>query len=166
MMFIRSFPCDLKQTDRLAEWLEEVAVALEKYSYNRLRFVIHEAFVNACKYSTLDSSNIIVMIKKEEELEIVVTDSGSGFEFPENLSPFEASAIGVSWQLAVDREDQVHAKVESPNTIRFHLKKDHNPTQVMQLAEDRRGLISILKTAKELRYHYVPNSFNYLLITC
>jgi len=166
MLFIRSFPCELQQTNQLADWLKELAVALETISYNRLRFVIHEAFVNACKHSTPEASHIIVMVRKQDALEIVVTDSGSGFQLPEDLSPFDKSAIGITWQLAVDRETKVHATIKAPNTLSFHLSEEQNKTPIMQLAEDRRGLISILKAAKDLKYHFVPNSFNYLHITC
>ncbi|TNE80677.1 MAG: ATP-binding protein [Bacteroidetes bacterium] len=166
MLFIRSFPCKLDQTEQLAQWLQEVATALEVISYNRLRFVIHEAFVNACKYSDNPDNSIIVMIRRKENIEIVVTDTGRGFAIPEMLSRFDQKAIGQTWKLAVDRDTMVRAKLEAPHTIGFYLESEEMAQLEPELKENHRGLISILKTAKNLSYHFVPNSFNYLQITC
>lgn len=166
MLFIRSFSSELNQTEALAEWLKEVSDALEVISYNRLRFVIHEAFVNACKHSKVQNGSIIVMVRKTDEIEIVVTDSGLGFKLPESLNLVDVQAIGYTWKLAVDRKTEVKATIEAPNTIGFSLDECEDVQGIEDLNESQRGLISILKTANNLRYHFVPNSFNYLQITC
>ncbi len=165
MLFIRSFPNNLVQTEALAEWLQEVAVAVETIPYHKLRFVIHEAFVNACKYGHDHNANIVVVIRKHEDLEITITDPGNGFEIPNALSPFDAGAIGLSWNLARDRDTNVIAELRAPNTLSFSLRQEKGHQEV-ELMENHRGLISILKAAKNLSYHFVPNSFNYLHITC
>lgn len=165
MLFIRNFPCQLGQTEQLALWLNEVSLAIGTISFNKLRFLVHEAFVNACKYSKDSSSNIIVLIRLEEVLEIAVTDSGEGFNIPANLIPSDNRAIGFSWQLAHDRSTGIRARIESPNTLSFFLEEipvSNHP----ELLENHRGLISLLKASQKLRYHYVPNSYNYLHITC
>lgn len=165
MLFIKSFPSDLSQTDLLASWLEEVAVALEEIPYFKLRFVVHEAFVNACKYAGEDQASIIVVIRHQDKLEIAVTDPGKGFQLPENLDHFDTTAIGVRWNLASDRDTSVIAEILDAHTLHFHLITDL-ADETPELKENHRGLISILKVSKNLSYHYVPNSFNYLHITC
>src|SRR5690606_347351 len=140
------------------EWLQEVALALEDFPYLKLRFVIHEAFVNACKYSLEQTSDIIIVIHHKDSLEISITDSGKGFLFPEELGNFDARAIGLSWKLASDRDTNVMAKVEDPYTLTFSLRKEATNAQI-ELMENHRGLISILKSVKNLTYHYVPNSY-------
>ena len=162
---MKSFQADLTQTDTLASWLEEVAVALETIPYYKLRFVIHEAFVNACKFADVEQSSIIVVIRHQEKLEIAVTDPGKGFEIPKNLDQFDTAAIGFRWNLVTDRETAVVAEIRDPHTLTFHLSKENNDSTV-DLRENHRGLISILKASQQLSYHFVPNSFNYLQITC
>lgn len=165
MLFIKSFQSDLAQTDLLASWLEEVAAALEEIPYFKLRFVVHEAFVNACKHAQDAQSSIIVVIRHQDKLEIAITDPGKGFELPENLDHFDAAAIGFRWNLASDRETSVVAEIGDAHTLNFHLSTASSG-HVQELKENHRGLISILKATKNLSYHYVPNSCNYLHITC
>lgn len=165
MLFIKSFQADLAQTDILASWLEEVAVAMEKIPYHKLRFVIHEAFVNACKFAGDNQSAIIVVIRHQEKLEIAITDPGKGFVIPKNLDQFDAAAIGFRWNLVTDRDTAVVAEIRDPHTLSFHLSAETNDPSI-ELRENHRGLISILKASQKLSYHFVPNSFNYLQITC
>lgn len=165
MLFIRSFSAKIAQTELLATWLEEVAIALETIPYYRLRFLVHEAFVNACKYSSLEDSNIIVMIRQADQLEITITDPGKGFTLPDELGTFDRAAIGFRWNLVRDRDTSVVAEVSDLNTLRFLLQVENSYKQD-DLRENHRGLISILKASQDLHYHYVPNSFNYLHITC
>ncbi|MBI1222617.1 MAG: hypothetical protein GC180_08445 [Bacteroidetes bacterium] len=165
MLFIRSFSSKLAQTELLAKWLEEVSVALENIPYHRLRFVVHEAFVNACKYSATPESNIVVMIRQLDHLEITVADPGKGFSLPEDLGSFDKAAIGFRWNLVQDRETRLIAEVSDANTLHFSLEIE-KANQEADLKENHRGLISILKAAQDLHYHFVPNSFNYLHITC
>ncbi|MDX5321206.1 MAG: ATP-binding protein [Bacteroidota bacterium] len=165
MLFIRSFSAQIKQTEQLASWIEEVCVALENVSPLRLRFVVHEAFVNACKFSEDENSSIIVLIRQKDRLEITVTDPGRGFILPEEISKFDHAAIGFKWNLVRDRDTSVVAELSDSNTLRFMLQEEQNVAPE-ELKENHRGLISILKASKNLSYHYVPNSFNYLHITC
>ncbi|HCS19533.1 MAG TPA: hypothetical protein DIW47_03035 [Bacteroidetes bacterium] len=165
MLFIKSFQSDLAQTDLLAAWLEEVAAALEEIPYFKLRFVVHEAFVNACKHAQGAQASIIVVIRHQDKLEIAITDPGKGFELPENLDHFDTAAIGFRWNLVSDRETSVVAEIGDAHTLNFHLSTAASG-QVQELKENHRGLISILKATKNLSYHFVPNSCNYLHITC
>ncbi len=165
MLFIKSFQADLSQSDLLASWLEEVAVALETIPYHKLRFVIHEAFVNACKFAGEAQSSIIVVIRHQDKLEIAITDPGKGFSIPDNLDQFDTNSIGFRWNLVTDRETAVVAEIRDPHTLSFHLSAETNDPS-LELRENHRGLISILKASQQLSYHFVPNSFNYLQITC
>ena len=165
MLFIKSFQADTIETDNLAIWLEEVAMALESISYHKLRFVVHEAFVNACKFSGDKHSSIIVVIRHQDKLEIAITDPGKGFEIPQNLDHFDAAAIGFKWNLVTDRNTAVIAEIRDPHTLSFHLSTEVNEPG-NELRENHRGLISILKASRKLSYHFVPNSLNYLQITC
>lgn len=156
----------MSQTEALAIWLEEVSNALiPVMPYHKLRFVVHEAFVNACKHAESESANIIVVIRHNESLEIAVTDPGLGFELPTTLSGADRNSIGYSWNLVSDRHTNVVARIEDMHTLGFSLKEE-TAGQDYEIQENHRGLISILKAAKNLTYHYVPNSFNYLHITC
>jgi|GEM_PF-2466771 len=165
MLFIKSFQADITQTDFLAQWLEEVAVALEVIPYYKLRFVVHEAFVNACKFAGGAQSSIIIVIRHQEKLEIAITDPGKGFKIPETLDQVDSAAIGFRWNLVTDRDTAVIAEIRDPHTLIFHLSTEtSDPT--IELRENHRGLISILKASEQLSYHFVPNSSNYLQITC
>lgn len=165
MLFIKSFQSDLEQTDALALWLQEVAQALEKISYLKLRFVVHEAFVNACKYACESQSTIVVVIRQHDKLEIAITDPGKGFTLPENLDHFDPASIGFRWNLVTDRNTSVIAEIRDAHSLNFHLATGL-ADPAMELKENHRGLISILKASNDLSYHYVPNSFNYLQIIC
>jgi hypothetical protein len=168
MLFIKSFPCDLVQTDDLACWLEEVSCSLENtIPYHKLRLLIHEAFVNTCKFSRHPGAEVIIVIRKTDgRLDIAITDPGAGFELPESLAfPGSVALPGTCWKLVFDREMQVLAELQSDRSIRFFLEKENNLPDT-ELKENHRGLISILKISRNLSYHYVPNSFNYLHISC
>lgn len=165
MLFIRSFKCDMPETDRLGKWLKEVAAAIETISYNRLHIIAHEAFVNACKFSENMEGQVIVMIRKTHKVEIIITDPGQGFVLPDSLSPFDLRAIGIQWQLVAHNNATVYAEVDEPFRLKFQLNKNLLD-QPLEIKENHRGIISILQSSKELYYHYVPNSFNYFRITC
>jgi two-component sensor histidine kinase len=164
MLFIKSFPCDLKETEAISEWLKEVSQSLEGFSYNRLRLIIHEAFVNACKHALDNSSHIVVILNKIGDLEIIITDPGSGFVMPNALQPFDLRSVGQSWVIAEIENVSVQAEMVDPSRIRFNLVD--NAKLNAELKESQRGLVSILKCAKALNYHFMPNSFNYFKITC
>lgn len=167
MFFIRNFPCHLDQTVRLSEWLTEVATALETVSYNLLRFMVHEGFVNACKFSEDHSAHVTVVINKSDIIEIAITDSGKGFRLFDSFGNFDMKAYGLSSKVLDQPTVEVMATVEDSNAIRFYLAQKQLPgTEEAELSENRRGLISILRASKKLYYYYSPGSYNYLHITC
>ena len=164
MLFIRSFRCNLNETEKLADWLKGVASAIDEMPYHRLRLLTHEAFVNACKFAKEESGQIIVLIRKSPELEIVVTDPGKGFDLP-GISLQDQMTLGHSWQFLSQSRTSVHARLEAPSQLRFYLAED-NGSPEEDLKENHRGLISMLRVAKDLHYHFAPHSFNYIRISC
>lgn len=159
MLHIHSFACKLSETNRLAEWLRIVGPQVKEVPYHKLRFMVHEAFVNAVKFSEFPDHEIVVMLRNlDESLEIIVTDTGRGFKLPELKDETHQT-----WPLAKHDEVQILAEIKNTNTLSFSLNEPNTPVQV-GLLEHHRGLLSILRLAKQMTYHFSKSSFNYLRI--
>ena len=87
-----SFPSELKHlknaSQKVLDFLRNLKLP-EAILFD-IRLSFEEAFINAVKYGSRDDSRLSVdieVVKKDSEVEVVVSDQGKGFDFEHSLDP-------------------------------------------------------------------------------
>ncbi len=87
-----SFPSELKNlkiaSQKILDFLRNLK--LQETVLFDIRLCFEEAFINAVKYGSKSDSHLSVdieVVKKNNEVEVIVSDQGKGFDFENSLDP-------------------------------------------------------------------------------
>ena len=87
-----SFPSELKNlksaSQKVLDFLRNLK--LQETVLFDIRLCFEEAFINAVKYGSKSDSRLSVnieVVKKDKEVEVVVSDQGKGFDFTQSSDP-------------------------------------------------------------------------------
>ena len=86
------FPTDLDFVKKASKKvLDDLAdVKLDELAIFHIKLCFEEAFINAVKYGSKSDSRLSVnieVVKKDKEVEVVVSDQGKGFDFTQSSDP-------------------------------------------------------------------------------